>query len=510
MPNLSRAQKSFFLFLLLSFSSSNIVLAMPPIPEIPDFPTVFSYGQTYHVDKDNGSDLVNDGASEKPWATFQYGVNQLTAGDTLIVHEAVNGYDEIINISKTGSSNNWIVIKGADGESVVVKGGGMTFASNAKYIHLNNIDINIQDAGWMLLEIKNNAQYIVISDVEIDCHSSITNYTGVWVNAGGKNIWFKDMNIHHCGYKKTKPTDCSGVCLVRRLGAEDPLLDNIIFKNVTVSDNKGDGIGSQHVANVFFDGCIANNNTGDGFDIEAKIRAVFRNTISSNNGPEDQGHGFKVWSKESWFLNCVAFNNAYHGIHNKPLHLESSIYILNSTFAGNSKYRALGQVRFTNLFAREEPDLSTTKIFIYNNIFHTINTPGIAFGDWGNQTLVEEDKNYFFSAQENKMPRAYNFAIELRESWVGNANRFTKGYTFSDVDNGTWFKDTGYGKNDLGDTIKNKSVPHDPGFVKLYDDFRLKTGSRAIDAGRDVGLKTDFNGTPIPRRVAPDIGAYEY
>ena len=52
--------------------------------------------------------------------------------------------------------------------------------------------------------------------------------------------------------------------------------------------------------------------------------------------------------------------------------------------------------------------------------------------------------------------------------------------------------------------------PMDPGFVKLYENFHLKLGSKAIDAGRDVGLKADFNGTSIPRGSAPDIGAYEY
>ena len=502
-------KKNLFLLLVLCFSISENVLAITPIPEIPPFPTVISNGNVYHVDNDIGKDLLNNGSAEKPWATLQYGVNRLSAGDTLVVHEAINGYNEFINISNAGNINDWIKIKGADGENVILKGGKITFSSNAKYIHLEKIDINVKDAGWMLLEIENNARYLTITNVEIDCQRSVNNYTAVWANAGVNNIWFKDMDIHHCGYKKTSPTDCSGVCLVRQLGEADPLLDNITFQNVTVRDNKGDGIGSQHVDHVYFDGCIANNNTGDGFDIEAKTRAVFRNTVSSNNGP-DQGVGFKTWSKESWFLNCIAYNNAYHGIVNKPLHLESSIYILNSTFVGNNKYRAQGEIRLRNLFAKVDPDLSSTKIFIYNNLFHTINTPGIVFDDWSNQTLGGEDNNYFFSAQEDAMKRASNLAIVLRESRVDDANRFTKGYTFSDVDNGTWYKDTGYGNNDIAETTKDVSRHLDPGFVKLYENFRLKTGSRAIGAGRDVGLKADFNGTSIPQGTAPDIGAYEH
>jgi hypothetical protein len=39
-------------------------------------------------------------------------------------------------------------------------------------------------------------------------------------------------------------------------------------------------------------------------------------------------------------------------------------------------------------------------------------------------------------------------------------------------------------------------------------DYRLNPASPAINAGKDVGLTTDFLGKPI--RGLPDIGAYEY
>lgn len=41
-------------------------------------------------------------------------------------------------------------------------------------------------------------------------------------------------------------------------------------------------------------------------------------------------------------------------------------------------------------------------------------------------------------------------------------------------------------------------------------DFRLRPGSPCIDAGTDVGLARDFDGKPVPRGRAPDIGAYEH
>ena len=110
-------KKNLLLFLLLYFSNTDIVLAIPPIPpipEIPPFPAVIANGKTYHVDIDIGRDNLNDGSSEKPWATLQYGIDRLSAGDTLIVHESVNGYNEFVNISSAGNRNGWITIKGAE------------------------------------------------------------------------------------------------------------------------------------------------------------------------------------------------------------------------------------------------------------------------------------------------------------------------------------------------------------------------------------------------------------
>lgn len=41
-------------------------------------------------------------------------------------------------------------------------------------------------------------------------------------------------------------------------------------------------------------------------------------------------------------------------------------------------------------------------------------------------------------------------------------------------------------------------------------DYRPRPGGPLIDAGTDVGIGTDFVGTPVPQGRAPDVGAYEY
>jgi len=58
-----------------------------------------------------------------------------------------------------------------------------------------------------------------------------------------------------------------------------------------------------------------------------------------------------------------------------------------------------------------------------------------------------------------------------------------------------------------GITIEEHSITLDP---RLTADFHVQQCSPAIDAGADVGLTRDFDGTPIPTGSAPDIGAYEF
>jgi parallel beta-helix repeat protein len=55
------------------------------------------------------------------------------------------------------------------------------------------------------------------------------------------------------------------------------------------------------------------------------------------------------------------------------------------------------------------------------------------------------------------------------------------------------------------------SVEADPLFVSTSTpDFHLQATSPAINAGTNVGLTRDYEGTAVPQGPAPDIGAYEY
>jgi hypothetical protein len=47
-------------------------------------------------------------------------------------------------------------------------------------------------------------------------------------------------------------------------------------------------------------------------------------------------------------------------------------------------------------------------------------------------------------------------------------------------------------------------------FDRADINFSLQSNSSLIDAGANVGLTADFEGTPVPQGSAPDIGAFEY
>jgi uncharacterized repeat protein (TIGR02059 family) len=61
-----------------------------------------------------------------------------------------------------------------------------------------------------------------------------------------------------------------------------------------------------------------------------------------------------------------------------------------------------------------------------------------------------------------------------------------------------------------GSYFSTTPIKTNPLFVSAGTDFHLQSGSPAIDAGKDLGLTTDFELNTVPFNSLPDIGAYEY
>lgn len=61
----------------------------------------------------------------------------------------------------------------------------------------------------------------------------------------------------------------------------------------------------------------------------------------------------------------------------------------------------------------------------------------------------------------------------------------------------------------MGGTFEQHSLWEDPHFNSTSD-FRLQSSSPAINAGTNVGLIQDYNGTTLPQGNGVDIGAIEF
>ena len=96
----------------------------------------------------------NNGLQNTPWKTIQYGLNQLSNGDTLNVFAGI--YNEKINLPLSG-----ITLRNLSGQTPVITAGGII--SQQSIIEINNVS-NILVSGLELMNnLMNDAQGILIN-----------------------------------------------------------------------------------------------------------------------------------------------------------------------------------------------------------------------------------------------------------------------------------------------------------------------------------------------------------
>ena len=284
-------------------------------------------GRSLYVSK-TGSNS-GDGSQTNPWATIQYGVSQLQAGDTLNIMDGV--YEENVTLVSSGLSNATITIQGVG--NVVIDGSNLStstpgFNTNGNsYIRFNNLTVNHMLAG---IEITPGSSF-----VEIDGFNADGDKYAVRIN-GGSNVTVRNAYAVN-----------SNNAFRAFGGSHDLLFENIktyssqdIFPGMDPNYLNGDGfIFESDVSNATLRNIVSANNWDAGFDIKAS------NVLIENAEAFGNKNNFKVWGNNITIKSSLS----HHGkrqlrsdgttVEGNGITVESgTTKVMNTTFVDNEDH----------------------------------------------------------------------------------------------------------------------------------------------------------------------------
>ncbi len=195
-------------------------------------------GAVFYVATD-GSDTYA-GTKARPWASLQYGADQLEPGDTLYVRAGV--YDQLLDIRVSGAKGALIKIRNYPGETPVIDGSGST-----------------KPDGWAPLIRIHNQSYVRIRGFEIRGQQSDLSTVvpiGILVDGSGRNIELVKNVVHNIETNATGDRNAHGIAVYGT--AEEPL------RNILIDSNRVEqlvlGSSEAIVLNGNVDGFTVSNN----------------------------------------------------------------------------------------------------------------------------------------------------------------------------------------------------------------------------------------------------------
>jgi hypothetical protein len=362
--------------------------------------------------------------------------------------------------------------KAVEGDTVLLQSGVHKVpynASKANTITLSNggssgklINVLAENSGRAVLDFSypDNSRYL-------DPDKSIMAY-GIYFNASASYWYFKNISITHAGYQGAYV--CSGY---------------MTFENCYFYDNWNSGLEVNKGGNNVtakncdsyknFDFHYKNGGMSDGF--------AFKQTQGANNklincrAWENSDDGYDVFDSDQpvVFENCWAFRNG------------ANVWNY-SAFDGNGNGFKLGGldkaqnnkvsncISFGNLVKGFDQNNNTGSITLLNCIAYQ-DAINFGMGGSGSHTI------------KNCISLSSKGTIDVSAAKTQATNSWTSGFSVSASD-----------FISLDTTLATKPRNAD-GSLPVTDLFRLKAGSKLIDAGTDVGLP--FSGSK------PDLGAFE-
>jgi hypothetical protein len=243
-------------------------------------------------------------------------------------------------------------------------------------------------------------------------------------------------------------------------------------------------------------------------------------------------------------VSAVGPDNLNHNVHS--INFEGwgalqYIYVFNNYFKNPPAAISVGGSNAANCVYPDGVHWALDHIYIYYNIFENAgNTnnpaaeaiwlwdyaaPGYIYNHiWDN--IFIENNVIISTTSPNQIQGIYlststpatNFHIDNNimtgYPWVPIKFQYGSNFNTISIQNNLFYQN---GDNSVswGSTpsnkIENNLAPVNPSFIDATNgNFHLQPNSPAIDKGINAGLTSDYEGTPVPQGLAPDIGAYEW
>ncbi|NIM93050.1 MAG: hypothetical protein GTO18_04985 [Anaerolineales bacterium] len=418
---------------------------------------------THYVATD-GSDS-NPGTEVAPWRTIQHAADVANPGDTFCIQSG--SYEERIDVTRSGEQGKPI--------SFIAQGA-------------------VHNHGY-----KIRADWITVIGFEMTMNG---------VSVKGKHCQIQDNNIHNL--------DFVGIDLVTTPGYRD---------NDTTTD------------------CIIHGNT-IAYAVKAGIRLMGQNHLIENN---DISHTLECSPYSSYCDDAdgIRFFGSHHTIRGNYIHdilhepenlsdphidcfqtWHTAHHIL---FEGNTCFSP-NTSKSNQILMLEEmnPDDVVSDLTFRNNLF-IMSDPGYVpmnfhqkrSGDTIDNIVVVH--NTFIHPDIRGIGQYAIALTRVRNALIQN-NIFynyadgSKGNTYILMDGESENINTGYnlvyndnGVQPAGGPFPNDLWMVDPLFVDYASgDYRLQSGSHAVDTGVDIGVTLDFDGNTRPQGAGFDMGAFEH
>ncbi len=346
--------------------------------------STYSFAQTNYYVAKSGSNS-NNGSVGTPWLTVQYGLSQLSAGDTLNIKSGT--YAGKINITSAGSSGQEITIRNYNNDNVVISGASLLDyeyllkIENAAFINIKGIkfqDYQKLDAIGIIIINSSNISIVNNEFSNIDYSSTAVGQTpnssqnsqpiivfGRDASTSVSNLFISGNIIHDC---ETGWSECLSIN-----GNIDgfEIINNQIYNNTNIPivaighEGECSNPALDQARNGIIKGNIIHHNpsayaAAGGIYIDGGKSIIVENNISYNNdygievGCENNGNAPNDPSASNIIVrNNLIYNNKISGIalggFNYPTtgKVESIAITNNTLFNNDTKNSYSGELLIT-------------------------------------------------------------------------------------------------------------------------------------------------------------------